>query len=87
MNNVSKLKPGKYMKSYAVLHMLYQIYQKPDLAETIEKVCPIHKGEFGEYFSIEDLKSVDPEFYKNFLHNEIVTHIILSEEEKLKAWI
>ncbi len=87
MNTVPKLAPGRYMKSNAVLHILYQIYQKPDIAELVEKNCLIHKGEFGEYFSIDDLRSVDPEFYKNFLHNEIVTHIILSEEEKLKSWI
>ena len=87
MNNSLKLAPGNYMKSSAVLHMLYQIYQKPDFAEIVEKECSIHKGEFGEYFSIEDLRSVDPEFFKNFLDGEIVTHVILSEEEKMKTWI
>jgi hypothetical protein len=87
MNTVPKLAPGNYMKSNALLHALYQIYRKPDLAETVEKNCPIHIGEFGQYFSTVDLKSImDPAFFKN-LECEIVTHMILSEEEKMKTWI
>lgn len=87
MNNSLKLAPGNYMKSSAVLHILYQIYQKPTLAETVEKVCPIHTGEFGQYFSTDDLKSViDPVFFKD-LQCEVVTHMILTEEEKMKTWI
>lgn len=90
MTTTNQLKPGNYMKVSAVLNFIenhfkfsLQTLYYPGL-DVVQKVCPIHKGEFDVYYSTTDLKNVIvPNIFRE-MECEVNTHMVLTEEELSK---
>jgi hypothetical protein len=78
---ISSLAPGRYMKVDKVNEFI-QKYNSQSLPSILR--LDTHQGEFDLYYSVKDLKGiVDNEFFRN-MECDVVTHLILSEEDKLK---
>ena len=74
----SILKPGCYMKTTSVLRFL-SIYPIQYMeVNNLQK----HIGEYDVYFSTSDLKSIMTEKVYKEMECEVITHMILSEEDK-----
>ena len=83
MTSTNQLKPGNYMKVSAVLNFIENHF-KFTLQDVVQKVCPIHTGEFDVYYSTTDLKNVIISNIFREMECEVTTHMILTEEEKSK---
>jgi hypothetical protein len=84
----SQLLPGNYMKVNSVMNFFcHDGNIKAALARIIKEVCPIHEGEFDIYYNTKDLKSIIvPDLFRE-LECQVITHMILNEEEKSKPSI
>lgn len=74
----SKLKPGSYMKTTSVLQFLSKLPIQQMEANNLNK----HEGKHNIYFSTSDLKSIISKSIFKEMECEVITHIILSEEDK-----